>query len=75
MKTTFDIPDELVQRAEEAASIRGKSLDELVTEALRARVDTESARSGETVGWRRVYGCARPEEVEPIDVAINLAFE
>ena len=45
MRTTIDIPDQLLRRARAVASLQGKSLKVFVTEALEERV--ASASGGE----------------------------
>jgi plasmid stability protein len=43
MRTTFDLPDDLMKRAKIAAVKRGSSLRDLVAEALRRLLAAESA--------------------------------
>jgi hypothetical protein len=43
MRTTFDLPDELVKRAKIAAVRRGSTLGDLVAEGLRRVLTVESA--------------------------------
>lgn len=43
MRTTFDLPDDLMKRAKIAAVRRGSSLRDLVAEALRRLLAAESA--------------------------------
>lgn len=68
MKTTLDIPDDLFRQTKATAAMRGESLKDFVTAALRAHLEGPRAREGRRVrGWRSVFGQARPEEVEEID--------
>ncbi len=48
MRTTIDIPEDLLRRAKAEAALRGLKLKDYVTEALRAalRGDLESVREG-----------------------------
>ena len=67
MKTTLEIPDDLFRQTKAAAALRGESLKDFVTEALRAYVGTQAESAPRARGWRSVFGRARPEEVEEID--------
>ena len=75
MKTTLEIPDDLFRRAKAAAALRGESLKDLVTAALKAHVETEAAEAPRERGWRSVFGGARREEVEEIDRIVAEEFE
>jgi hypothetical protein len=44
MRTTIDLPDELLRRAKSEAALRGRKLKDLVEEGLRAVVDKTSPR-------------------------------
>lgn len=67
MKTTLDIPDDVFRRTKATAALRGESLKEFVTKALRARLDMDSAKVPAVTGWRTVFGRARAAEVAEID--------
>jgi len=43
MKTTIEIPDSLFRRAKATAAERGQTLKQFFTEALKARLDSQSA--------------------------------
>lgn len=60
MKTTIEIPDPLFRRAKSRAAERGETLKEFVTEALQARLATESG-SGRTRAppWMAGFGKLR----------------
>jgi Arc/MetJ family transcription regulator len=75
MKTTVDIPDELFRRSKAMAALRGESLKEFVTLALRAHLEVQGTRASEPGGWRAVFGKARPSEVEEIDAVVAEEFE
>jgi hypothetical protein len=75
VKTTFEIPDDLFRRAKAAAALRGESLKDFVTTALKAHVETQAAEAPRESGWRSVFGGARPEEVEEIDRIVAEEFE
>jgi hypothetical protein len=67
VKTTLEIPDDLFRRTKATAALRGESLKEFVTTALRAHVEALAAEAPRDRGWRSVFGLASPEEVEEID--------
>jgi hypothetical protein len=67
MKTTLEIPEDLFRQSKAAAALRGESLKDFVTAALRAHVETRTSEEPRERGWRSVFGQARPEEVEEID--------
>jgi len=75
MKTTIEIPDELFRRTKATAALRGESLKDFVTDALRDRLDLQARRAAEVPGWRSVFGRARPEAVESVDAVIAEEFE
>lgn len=75
MKTTIELPDELLRRAKAAAAIQGESLKDLIREALEGRLASlpppQSARSG----WRSIFGLAEPESVEGVDRVVSAELE
>jgi Arc/MetJ family transcription regulator len=75
MKTTVDIPDELFRRSKAMAALRGESLKDFVTLALRAHLEGQGTRAAEPGGWRAVFGQARPVEVEEVDAVVAEEFE
>lgn len=75
MKTTIDLPDELLRQAKATAALRGESLKELVTVALRAQLERHGATPPGPPGWRSVFGRARREEVEEIDRIVTADLE
>ena len=75
VKTTLVIPDDLFRQAKATAALRGESLKDFVTTALRAHVETQAAEAPRERGWRSVFGGARPEEVEEIDRIVAEEFE
>jgi len=59
MRTTLDIPEDLLRRAKAEAALRGRSLKDFVTEAIRAalRVPADFVAEGElTYGDEQVVG-------------------
>ncbi len=68
MKTTLDLPDDVLRNAKATAAVRGESLRDFVASALEARLRSEpSARRS---GWRSVFGLARATEVGAVDRTI-----
>lgn len=70
MKTTIELPDDLFRQTKATAALRGESLKDFVTGAVRARLESERSRVPPLPGWRSVFGGARPEEVGPVDAKI-----
>lgn len=57
MKTTIDIPDELLRLAKARASLRGVSLRQFVTDTLRARLEREEKQARATdPPWMKGFG-------------------
>jgi hypothetical protein len=75
VKTTLEIPDDLFRQTKATAALRGESLKDFVTAALRAHVEAQAAEAPRERGWRSVFGGARPEEVEEIDRIVAEEFE
>ena len=68
VRRTLEIPDELFRQIKATAALRGESLEDFVTAALRAHLDSwpvEDAPSPR--GWRIVFGRAKAQEVAEID--------
>ena len=70
MKTTIELPDELLREAKATAARQGTSLKDLLTAALRSHL----ARPGRGVrgkeAWRSVVGRAAPVAVAAVDQVI-----
>ena len=76
MKTTIELPDELLRRAKSTAAGRGESLRGLLTAALSNHLEraAEPAPAHEEA-WRKVFGKAQPEEVIEVDAAVAETLE
>ncbi len=78
VKTTIEIPDLLFRKAKSRAAERGQSLKEFVTDALQARLATDSGgvRPGEPE-WMDGFGKLRRlrKETTRIQRKIDEAFE
>ena len=68
MKTTVDIPSELLRRLKAEAALAGRSMKELLIEALRARLKDPRHTVG---GWRAVFGRATRAAVRDVDRRIK----
>lgn len=75
MKTTLEIPDDLFRQAKAIAALRGESLKDFVTTALKGHLQTQVAEAPRERDWRSVFGGARHEEVEEIDRIVAEEFE
>ena len=75
MKTTLEIPDELLRRAKATAALRGESLKDFVNEAVRAHLEDQTVGVPSPRGWRSVFGQAHPEAVREIDDILAQEFE
>lgn len=75
MKATIEIPDDLFRQIKATAALRGESLKDFITDALRDRLDLQASRSAGVPGWRSVFGSASREEVEAVDAVIAEEFE
>lgn len=74
MKTTLDLPDEMLKEAKATAAMRGESLRDFISEAIESRLsrDSRSSRGGE---WRTVFGLASPDEVASVDRVVARDLE
>ena len=68
MKTTLEIPDELFRRTKATAAMRGQSLKDFITGALRTHLGQVVETSPR--GWQSVFGQARREEVDSVDTIV-----
>lgn len=70
MKTTLDVPDEVLRNAKATAAVRGESLRDFVTAAIEARLRSDTSGHGRS-GWRSLYGLARSAEVRAVDRIVS----
>jgi hypothetical protein len=75
MKTTVEIPDDLLRRAKSAAATRGISLKRFLTEAVERRLAPE--HSGARPGWKALAGglASLRKETARIQRKIDREFE
>jgi len=75
MKTTIELDDELFRRSKAEAALRGQSLKDLFTEALRDYLGETGTPSRERpTGWRSVFGVADAAMIAPVDVTVTEEF-
>jgi hypothetical protein len=74
MKTTLDIPEDVLRSVEVTAAARGEAVREFVIRALEAHVRSESANDL-AAGWRSVFGRAQAADVDAVDRVIAAEFE
>jgi len=74
MKTTFEIPDALYRRLKARAAIQGKSVKDYLVEAIRDKLAAGAAGPQQKIGWRAVYGAAKPDEVAELQRIIDQEF-
>lgn len=75
MKTTIELPDPLFRQTKAAAALRGESIKDFVTAALRAHLESQDTGSPEGRGWRSVFGKASAEEVEEVEQIVAKELE
>ena len=68
MRTTVNIPDDLFRRAKSEAALRGRKLQDLFEEGLRAVVDTPPPEDKPGLA-------AKPKKVTAHDLLKDLIFE
>ncbi|MDX2080314.1 MAG: hypothetical protein SFU53_05975 [Terrimicrobiaceae bacterium] len=75
MKTTLDIPDTVFRQAKATAALRGISLRQLVTEALREKFADPGKPA--TPAWMAGFGelADLRQETQAIDAAIRKEFD
>jgi len=73
VKTTLDLPDDVLRNAKATAAVRGESLRDFVASALEARLRSDP--SVRRSGWRSAFGLARAAEVGAIDRIISRGLE
>ena len=71
MKTTLEIPDELFRQLKATAALRGESMKEFVTTALRHRLEQSTKTPVDQTGWLSVFGKASRSEVDEVDNVVE----
>jgi hypothetical protein len=65
VKTTLELPGDLLRRTKAEAASAGQSMKDLVTEALEERLKSRKRLTGG--GWRSVFGRASRAAVQEVD--------
>ena len=75
MKTTLEIPDQLLRKAKAKAAEQGQTLRQFVTDAVREKLDTKKS-AGEPK-WMKFFGAGKPyaESIHEIDRVVEEEFE
>ena len=73
MKTTIEIPDDVLEKSKAMAAVRGESFAAYVTALLRAGLEERAAEP--EVSWKKIFGKASPEEISEVDEIIEREFE
>lgn len=75
MKTTIELPDELLREAKASAAHEGISLKEVLTVALRNHLrGAEKVPRGQEA-WRRSFGTVDRQDLEEVDRIIEEELE
>jgi len=74
VKTTLDVPNDILRSAKAAAALRGETLGVYVTAAIEARLRADKSIDDRS-GWRRVFGRARRADVAAVDRIISRDLE
>ncbi len=67
MKTTIELPDQLLKRAKRFAALRNRTFKDLMIEALR-RIVAEAEQSPLEPEWRRCFGRFRGSQDETREI-------
>jgi hypothetical protein len=70
MKTTLELPDELLRRTKALAALRGMSMRDLIAHALEA----ELKEGVQSPRWQRLAGKARKLDTAPVKKALAAEF-
>ena len=68
MKTTLELPADLLRRIKAKAAVQGRSMKALITEALERTLEQSARPEG---GWRKVFGKVKPGALREVDERIR----
>lgn len=68
MKTTLEIPDPLFRKIKSTAAMKGVTLKEFFTEAVKEKLEPPKTKSS---GWRSVTGILPKAAAKEIDAVVN----
>ena len=75
MKTTIEIPDDLLRQTKATAALAGETLKQFVTTAIQDRLDRDGGVRQRSRGWRSVFGLASREETDGVDAIVEAELE
>jgi metal-responsive CopG/Arc/MetJ family transcriptional regulator len=75
MKTTVELPDELLREAKAAAAREGRSLEDLLAQAVRELLGRSSDARRGAEEWGAVFGKAKRSQVKAIDEVVGRDLE
>lgn len=70
MKTTLELPDDLLRRTKALAALRGVSMRDLIAHALEA----ELKEGVQAPRWQRFAGRAKKLDTAPVKQAVSAEF-
>lgn len=70
MKTTVELPEDLYRETKALAALTGRTLKELIREALRERLERERGARGPH-GWRSAFGKVDPADARRVQAVID----
>ena len=73
MKTTLDLPDQLLRQTKSAAALRGQSMKEFIRAALEDRCRRIAVHPVES-GWRVVFGRGARAQVARVEAVVKKEF-
>jgi len=74
MKTTVELPDELLRRAKSVAAAKGQTLRRFLMEAMADKLAQRGGKRGTDSGWRSVFGKAPASEMRRVAAVIEREF-
>lgn len=74
MKTTVELPDELLRRAKSVAAAKGQTLRRFLTEAMTDKLAERGGKRRTDTGWRSVFGKGPAVELRRIDAIVTREF-
>ena len=74
MKTTWDLPEDLLREIRIRAAREGRPMRFFVIEALRRHLQ-QAEDEGSRPPWRKFFGVVSPEEVAEVDAAVRESCE
>jgi len=75
MKTTLDIPENLLRRVKARAALTGASMREFFVEAVEEKLDSERGELAKVRGWRTVFGKVPKGATALVQATLESEFE